>query len=113
MYSQTDGEFLRARYDITPENVGSETPLHWEATTDSSWLSITHSSGSTPQSFSLTATGFDTTTIRVHTGWLTVTVTEPDFTHLSLWPMPVSLKVIDTPFCHVYLPTLSRGSLSQ
>jgi len=113
VYSQTDGQSLIARYDITPENVGSETPLHWEPTTDSSWLSITPSSGSTPQSLSLTATGFDTTTVAMHTSWLTVTVTEPDFTHLSPWPMPVSLKVIGTPFRHVYLPTLSRVSLSQ
>jgi hypothetical protein len=113
VYSRTDEEFLQARYGITPRNVGSETPLHWEATTDSSWLNITPNSGTTPQPFSLTATGFDTATVSAYTGWLTVTVTEPSFTHLSPWLMPVSLRVIDTPFCHVYLPTLSRGRLPE
>jgi hypothetical protein len=110
VYSDVNEAFLTASYNITPQNVGSDMALHWEATTDSAWLNITPSSGTTPQSFTLTATGFDTTTVIAYSGWLTVTVTDPAYAYLSPQAIPVTLKVIDTPFHYVHLPVVLRNS---
>jgi len=112
VYSNVSEEFLQASYKVTPENVGSETPLHWNVATDSAWLSITPISGTTPQSFTLTATDFDTTTVAVYSGWLTVTVTDPARTYLSPQALPVTLSIVNTPFSRIHLALILRNSTS-
>jgi hypothetical protein len=110
VYSSAEAGFLSDEYRITPENVGSDASLQWQATTDCDWLTITPTGGTTPQNFTLTATDFPTTTVATYAGLLTVTVTSPAQTYLSPQVVPVTLKVIDTPFARAYLSLIFRNS---
>ncbi len=108
VYSNVTGEFMQSVYTLQPLNVGDTTPLAWQVATNSPWLQITPASGSTPQTFTLTAAGFDTTTVATYTGALTVTVTNPPNVYRSPHVLPVTLEVIDWTFSRVYLPLVAR-----
>lgn len=110
IYSTVDDEFLQASYEVAPQNVGSDAALTWEVATDSPWLTVFPDSGVTPQTFAIAPTGFDTATVTTCSGVLTVTVTDPAQTYQSPQVLPVTLKVIDTPFSNVYLPLTMRNS---
>jgi hypothetical protein len=107
-YSISDDAFLTDVYTLTPENKGSAAALEWEVATDSPWLHIAPQSGQTPQSLALTAAEFDTTTVALYSGLLTVTATAPASVYHSPQVLPVSLHVIDRPFGHVYLSLIRR-----
>jgi hypothetical protein len=110
VYSTVDEEFLQPNYEVTPQNVGSDATLTWEIATDSPWLALSTDSGATPQTFTITTTGFDTTTVAAYSGVLTVTVTDPIQTYQSPQVLPVTLRVIDWPFSNVHLPLIARSS---
>ncbi len=108
VYSTVTGEFMQAEHTLQPLNVGDSTVLAWQVSSNSPWLQIAPASGSTPQTFALTAAGFDPTTVATYTGALTVTVTNPLNIYRSPAVLPVTLKVINWDFAHVYLPLTTR-----
>ncbi len=108
-YSIADQRFLRLDYALTPQNTGSDMSLAWETSTELAWLATSPASGVTPQSFSIQASGFDTTTVATYSGVLTVTVTDPASTWRSPQAMPVTLEVVDGPFGFAYLPMIMRN----
>lgn len=110
VYSTVDEEFLQPSYEVTPQNVGSDATLTWEIATDSLWLALSTYSGVTPQTFTITSTGFDTATVAAYSGVLTVTVTDPVQTYQSPQVLPITLRIIDWPFSNVYLPLIVRNS---
>ncbi len=108
-YSIPSEQLLPSAWILTPRNVGSYHLLDWSVTGDAPWAQIVPQSGTTPQSFSITPTGFSTSTIFLYTGMLTVTVNSPAGVPGSPHPVRVALKVVDEAFSHVYLPMVCRN----
>lgn len=110
VYSIVTEQFLTPAFTLTPTNTGSSAALTWEVVTEGDWLLSSTHNGITPQSFTLTASGFDTQTVATYQGVLTVTATAAAPVHQSPRVVPVSLHVIDRPFSYIYLPLIMRNA---
>jgi uncharacterized protein YkwD len=108
-YSIPSAQLLPSAWILTPRNVGSPHSLQWSVTGDALWAQIAPQSGTTPQSFSITPTGFTTSTIFLYTGMLTITVNSPTGVAGSPHQVRLALKVVDEPLSYVYLPLVSRN----
>ena len=104
VYSLPEGRLMTADYVVTPENTGSALPLALTFQSDAAWLVIEPSTGTTPQEFVVSPTGFDLLPPGVYTTSLAVeATTEAGTVYNSPLTIPVSLYVIDTSFFHNYL----------
>ena len=108
-YSIPSEQLLPSAWTLTPRNVGSGHPMLWNVTDDAPWMQIVPQTGTTPQSFSVTAVDFSTTTVFLYTGALTVTVDDPAGVAGSPHQVRMALKVVDEEFNYVYLPLVSRN----
>jgi len=109
VYSTVMEQFLTPAFTLMPTNTGSDATLAWEVATEGDWLISSAQNGVTPQSFTLTASGFNTQTVATYQGVLTVTATAAAPVFQSPQVVPVSLCVIDTPFSYIYLPLIMRN----
>jgi len=109
VYSNVTEQFLQPAFTLTPINTGSSAALTWDVTTEGNWLKSSTQSGVTPQGFTLTASGFNTQTATTYQGVLTVTATAAAPVHQSPWVVPVSLRVIATPFTYIHFPLITRN----
>jgi len=108
-YSIPSEQLLPSAWILTPRNVGSYHLLDWSVTSDAPWTQIVPQSGTTPESFSITSTGFSTSTVFLYTGMLTVTVDSPAGVARSPHQVHMALKVVDEAFSYVYLPLVGRN----
>ncbi|MBN2004539.1 MAG: CAP domain-containing protein [Anaerolineae bacterium] len=108
VYSIQTGRLRPASYTITPRNVGSEDALQWSVSTDARWAQITPTTGTTPQSFTVTPLDFSTMVIFLYTGTITVTVDSPTLVGGSPYTMPLTLDVVEVDILKVYLPLVLR-----
>lgn len=107
-YSIPDGQVLPQAVQVTPLNSGDQTPLSWEVTKAGSWFTAAPVQGTTPESITITATGFPTNTPATYSGWITVTVTSPAAIAGSPHTIALSLHAIDTPIQSIYLPLIDK-----
>ena len=89
---------------LAPANVGSDDVLTWTVATTGTWFTTTVLSGTTPDALQVVPTAFDTTTVAVYSGALTVTVVLPSEVDDSPHRVNLSLYVIDSPIRDLYLP---------
>lgn len=108
-YSIEAGRLRPESRTFTPLNVGSDDVLHWSVSTDSHWLQITPTSGVTPQSFTVTPIDFNTMSIFLYTGMVTVTVDSPTLVGGSPHTMPLTLDVVEVDTVVAYLPLVLRN----
>jgi hypothetical protein len=108
-YSIPDQAFLAESYLFTPANTGSTLPLTWDITASDSWLNVSPANGQTPDSFNLSASGFDKNTVANYPGYITVTATTTSVpVYRSPQKMIVNLEVSDKPISHLYLALVNN-----
>ncbi|MGD9048233.1 MAG: CAP domain-containing protein, partial [Anaerolineae bacterium] len=107
-YSMDEGRLVPPSYELRPRNVGSDDALSWATSADGTWFTLDPVDGTTPGSFSITPTTFDTGNPGTYSGSATVTVLEPAGTEGSPHQIDLSLQVIEGPFFYSYLPLISR-----
>jgi uncharacterized protein YkwD len=108
LYSIPQAKLAPKTVALTPTDIGAHNLLTWTVTQTGTWFSALPTSGTSPQSFTITPGGFVTNTPGVYTGSITVTVTDPPGTIGSPHRIDLTLHVIDTPIYEVYLPLVSR-----
>lgn len=92
-YSTAAASPTPAQHILTPEDIHASAALTWEATTDTSWLHLTPSTGVTPESLSVQPQNLAGMADGVYTGALTLTVTDPPDTENGQQTIPVTLDV--------------------
>ncbi len=102
-YHTGEGQWLPSAATVTPANVRGDVPLHWSVSATGDGFTVTPTSGTTPESFTVQAT-----TALSATGLVTVTVTEPAITEGSPHIIRVQLLVVDTPIYRAFLPCVLR-----
>lgn len=102
-YHTGKGQWLPSAATVTPANVRGDVLLHWSVSATGAGFTITPTSGTTPESFTIQAT-----MALNATGLVTVTVTEPASTEGSLHIINVQLLVVDTPIYRAFLPCVMR-----
>jgi hypothetical protein len=108
-YSIPSEQLLPPSWTLTPRNVGSDHLLQWSVTSDAPWMQIVPLSGITPESFTVTPIDFETLSVFLYTGTLTVTVDDPAGVAGSPHQVRLALEVVDEEFSHVYLPLVCRN----
>jgi len=108
-YYMESNWLMGANRQITPQNIGSNTQLTWEASSDNSLFVVTPSSGATPSSLTVTPAGFDTTTVMTYTGSLTLSVTTPHGVAGSPHVIELTLRVLDGSPHKTFLPAITRN----
>ncbi len=108
IYSRAEGRLLPASHELTPQNVGNNDALSWTVTPQGTWFAVDPVHGTTPGSFSITPTTFNTGSPNTYTGSATVTVSDPAACEDSPHQITLTLKVIDGPLFQSYLPLISH-----
>jgi uncharacterized protein YkwD len=107
-YSIADMALSPASHTATPLNVGNDEALTWTLSQEGTWFAVTPSGGTTPASFEITPTDFDTGTVGVYSGAVIVTVTDPPGTAGSPHRIDLTLRVVEGPFRYIFLPLIQR-----
>jgi hypothetical protein len=71
-YSIPDGRLYPATGAFTPLDLGDGCAMPWTVSKNGSWITLSATSGVTPNPFTLTPTGFDTQNPGIYSGSLTV-----------------------------------------
>jgi len=108
LYSIPEGRLEPTPLRVTPRNEGSADALSWSVTSAGAWFVAAPLTGTTPSSFWITPTGFNTGTVATYSGAVTVTVTSPAGVEGSPQRIDLALRVFDRPFSVVYLPEIHR-----
>jgi uncharacterized protein YkwD len=108
LYSIPDSRLTPGSATLTPAEITLNDPITWTVTKSGTWFSVTPATGTSPQAFQITPGTFNTTTPAVHTGAITVTVTNPIGMLNSPQRIDLILRVIDTPLYDVHLPLIDR-----
>jgi hypothetical protein len=95
-YNKADQSPTPTQHILTPENVSTNDPLTWKATTDVNWLRVTPITGTTPQALSVLPQDLGELADGSYSGTLTLTVTTPPDTQNGQQTIPVTLDV-ETP----------------
>jgi len=106
-YSLENQQLQPPAVSLTPANIGSPDPLSWEILSNGDWFTATPLTGVTPESFTITPTGFLTTTPQLYTGIITVTVYAPPDVIGAPHQIILSLEVISATLKQVFLPSLA------
>jgi len=85
-----------AQHILTPENVSTDDPLTWQATTDVNWLRVTPITGTAPQTLSVLPQNLGELADGSYSGTVTLTITAPPDTQNGQQTIPVTLDV-ETP----------------
>jgi len=91
---------------LTPENVGSSEPLDWNVDIQGDWFTVSPTSGSSPQSFTVSPLDTMLQLEIIHQGAVTLTVTTPSNTIGSPHVINVSLNVISGTLRSIFIPLL-------
>jgi len=108
-YSIPDGRLLPVAHQATPLNVGDDKPLTWAITAEGDWFTAAPLDGTTPASFWITPTTFETGTVVTYTGAVTTTAVNPPETENSPHRIDLTLRVVNTPLSTVHLPLISHN----
>jgi uncharacterized protein YkwD len=108
LYSIPQGRLAPAGVTLTPIDVNGLASLSWTLTQTGAWFTAAPSTGTWPQPFQITPSGFDTGTPAVYAGSITVTISAPPGTLGSPQRIDLTLRVIDAPLRDVYLPLIAR-----
>jgi uncharacterized protein YkwD len=108
-YSLPSQQLLPSFWTLTPRNVGSDHLLSWRVVTDAPWAEVVPQVGTTPQGFTVTATGFPTASPALYTGALTVTVESPTGISGSPHRVRLALNVVDRELSRAFLPLVFRN----
>jgi hypothetical protein len=108
LYSIPQARLTPATVTLSPLDVNTHAPLTWTLTHTGTWFTATPSAGTSPQSFQIIPGGFVTGTPAVHTGSITITISDPPETLGSPFRIDLTLRVIDAPLQDVYLPLISH-----
>jgi hypothetical protein len=96
---------------LTPLNVNVAYPtsLTWQLTTAGSWVFVSPSQGTTPASFRITPSGFDTGSPSSQSGSVTVTVIDPANVFNSPRTIQLTLRVVNARMRNEYLALTTRN----
>ncbi len=108
-YSMIEERLIPTAHRVELQNVGNEDTLTWMVAQEGDWYTVTPLSGTTPASLWIVPGTFDTDTVGVYTGAVTVVVSDPPNTEGSPQRIELTLQVIDRPFRYSYLPLVLRG----
>jgi hypothetical protein len=108
IYSRAEGRLVPASYELTPQNVGNDDMLSWTVTPVGSWFAVSPLLGTTPGSFLITPTTFDTNGPDTYTGSATVTVSDPSECEGSPHQIDLTLHLVDGPLFRSHLPLILR-----
>ena len=107
-YSIPSQKLLPLLAQVTPENIGNESILTWQASTSDSWYDLLPQTASTPDDITIIPTNFVTNSVSTYTGMFIVTVSSPSGVPGSPHQTTVKLFVVDDPIHYFYLPALFR-----
>ena len=108
VYSIAEGRLLPASHELTPQNVGNDDALSWTVATEGTWFAVDPLLGTTPDSFSITPTTFETSSPTTYTGSATVTVSDPAECEGSPHQIDLTLQVVEGPLFRSNLPLIFR-----
>jgi len=91
---------------LTPENVGSSEPLDWNVDVQGDWFAVSPTSGSSPQSITVSPLDTFLQLEIIHQGTVTLTVTTPSDTAGSPHVINVSMNVISGTLRSIFIPFL-------
>jgi hypothetical protein len=103
-YSIPDHRLLPPSHQVTPLNKGNGETLTWNVAKTGAWFAVSASTGTTPDSFWITPTTFDTGSVGTYSGAVTVTVVDPAGVQGSPHAIDLTLRVVNASFSDVYLP---------
>ncbi len=108
LYSIPQAKLTPDDLTLDPADVSTNSPITWSLAKTGAWFTISPSAGTSPQTFQITPTRFNTTTPAIYTGSVTVTVSNPPGTIGSPHRIDLTLRVIAAPLHVVYLPLIGR-----
>ncbi len=107
-YSIEDGRLIPETYRIRPEDIGTGLPVTWNTGDNRNWLFTSPNTGTYPDDFIVSLSGFNTTEPGTYSGMITVTASGPvELSGLSK-DIFVNLRVITGSITQVYLPLVQR-----
>jgi uncharacterized protein YkwD len=108
LYGQDTGQLIPPELRITVSNAGVGCNLPWQAewTVESGdWLTLDPSSGDNGSTPTVRASGFDTTTVGIHHGIITITAPTASNSPLTI---PVQVAVAEH-ICQAFLPLITKN----
>ncbi len=107
-YSNADQALLPPSYAVTPLDIGGGSTLTWSISSEGTWFTVSPTSGTTPNSFTITPSGFTKEIEMMYTGAVTVTVTSPSGVTNSPKRTALTLRVTNQPLDHLFLPLVKK-----
>ena len=108
VYSIAEGRFTPERMEVQPRNTTSAEPLIWALTSSGDWFTLSATSGTTPNTFTITPRVSTPPVVGTYTGSVTVAVTQPANTQNSPQSIALTLHIIEAPMHRVYLPLVVK-----
>ncbi len=108
IYSNPDQKLFPASFTITPQDVGSGATLNWSLSAEGTWFNISPTTGTTPNSFTITPSSFTKGIETIYTGTVTVTVTSPTGVSNSPKRVSLTLEVTNQSFKNLFLPYVKK-----
>ena len=107
MYSTASGE-LPVPVSLIPANTTTNDPISWSLTTSGTWFNVSPTTGTTPNTFSITPTNLGSLSPGFYEGSVTVTATSPGNTQGTPKIVTLQLTVVSGPLFFIYLPSVTR-----
>jgi len=107
-FSIPDQKLIPQAHFLTPLNQGNSTPLDWQVTADGPQFTSSPSTGTTPNEIKVAAENFNQHTPNIYSGTIKVMVIDPLEVSGSPHVIDLTLRVVETPFVSLYLPTLKK-----
>ncbi len=107
-YSRQTGQLTPAAARLAPQDVSGGQTLTWQVSSDQSWLLVNPVQGASPNTFTVTPAGFDTSAPAIHSASLQVTVTAPAGALGSPQTIAVMVNVLDGAPGILYLPLAAK-----
>lgn len=108
IYSIPEGQFMPESLVVSPQNTTSAETLVWTVAQSGNWFTLSSTSGSTPDSLTITPYLASPPVAGTVTGSITVTVMQPLNTRNSPQRISLTLQVIEVPMRRVFLPLVCR-----
>jgi len=108
IYSIPEGQFMPESLVVSPQNTTSAETLVWTVAQSGNWFTLSSTSGSTPDSITITPYLAGSPVAGTVTGSITVTVMQPLNTRNSPQRISLTLQVIEVPMRRVFLPLVCR-----
>ncbi len=93
---------------LTPENIGDEQPLLWEASMQGDWFSVSPNQGITPTPLQIELISPTSSSV-AQTGSISITIYSPDDVLGSPHDIELYLYLLDGPPLQLFLPLLASS----